>query len=272
MPRASARDVLGDRRPGRHVRALADGHRRDELRVAADEDVVLDHRRVLPNPVVIAGNRAGADVHLLADRRVAQVGQVVGLRPAPEPRLLQLDEVADARARANLRVRADVRERADDARPLQYASPPPGSGRAPSRRRRAPNPRCARREWMTARAPIRRPPWSDTFGRITVSGPTVDAPVHVRRRRVLERDAGRHQRRAPAPATPAALIAASSARLLMPRISSGAIDRPAPTPCGPRGGRSPPGRAGRTPAARCRTPPGAARETAARGRTRRCRS
>ena len=62
--------------------------------------------------VVVAGDGAGADVDLLADRRVAEIGEVVGLRPAAERRLLQLDEVADVRVLADVRVRPEVRERA----------------------------------------------------------------------------------------------------------------------------------------------------------------
>src|SRR5687768_15110931 len=39
--------VLGDRRTGSHVGARADGDRRDELRVAADERAILDDGLVL---------------------------------------------------------------------------------------------------------------------------------------------------------------------------------------------------------------------------------
>ena len=85
-------------------------HRRDQLRVAADERAVLDDRLVLVHAVVVAGDRAGADVDVCADRRVAEVGQVIDLRPGAERGLLQLDEVAD------LGAFADRRSRAADAR------------------------------------------------------------------------------------------------------------------------------------------------------------
>ena len=126
MPRAiasaSGGHVFGDRRSRGDVGALADAHRRDQLRVAADERAVLDDRRVLVRAVVVAGDRAGADVDLLADRRVAEVRQVVGLRPAPERRLLQLDEVADVRVFADVATAAGgartgrSARRADDVR------------------------------------------------------------------------------------------------------------------------------------------------------------
>ena len=91
--------VLGDRRARRDVGVRADAHRRDELRVRSDERAVFDHRRVLLDAVVVAGNGAGADVDALADRRVAEVRQMIGLGLRPERRLLQLDEVADVRVR-----------------------------------------------------------------------------------------------------------------------------------------------------------------------------
>ena len=169
----AGRHVLGDRRSGRHVGARADRHRRDELRVAADEDAVLDHRRVLVDPVVVARDRARADVHLLADRRVAEVGQVAGLRPAPEPGLLQLDEVADARARADLGVRARCARTARRSRLPQYASPTIRQWSSTVTSSASAESTMRTPEWMTARAPIVVRPWSDTPGRITVSGPTV---------------------------------------------------------------------------------------------------
>ena len=52
--------------------------------------------------VVVAGDRAGADVDLLANRRVAEIGEVVGLRAAAERRVLELDEVADVRVFADV--------------------------------------------------------------------------------------------------------------------------------------------------------------------------
>ena len=42
--------------------------------------VVADHRPVLVRAVVVGGDRAGAEVHAGAHRRVADVGEVVGLR------------------------------------------------------------------------------------------------------------------------------------------------------------------------------------------------
>ena len=65
VPLLAARDrqragghVLGDRRAGGDVGACADRHRRDQLRVAADERAVLDDGRMLLHAVVVAGNRA----------------------------------------------------------------------------------------------------------------------------------------------------------------------------------------------------------------------
>ena len=73
--------------------------------------------------VVVARDRAGADVDVLADGRVAEVGEMIRLRPAAERRLLQLDEVADVRAFADVRSRPQVRERTDAARRSRRASP-----------------------------------------------------------------------------------------------------------------------------------------------------
>src|SRR3712207_4397258 len=71
-----ARDgrARSDRRPA----AYRD--RGDKLRVRADEYVVFDDGPMLVSAVVVAGDRAGADVHVPPDARVADVGEVIRLR------------------------------------------------------------------------------------------------------------------------------------------------------------------------------------------------
>src|SRR3954468_20788137 len=113
--------VLGQGRAGAERRTAPDAHRRDELRVGADEDVVLDDRPVLVRAVVVAGNGVGADVHVLSHLAVTDVGQVIGLRAGVDAARLDLDEVADvhvlreqspgtdARVRAEAAVRSDLR-------------------------------------------------------------------------------------------------------------------------------------------------------------------
>ena len=59
---------------------------------------VFDHGRVLVHAVVVAGDRARADVDAFADLRVAQIGEMVRLRTFAQLRFLGLDEVADVRA------------------------------------------------------------------------------------------------------------------------------------------------------------------------------
>src|SRR5258705_1426707 len=119
-------DVLGDHRPGADNRALADRHRGNQRGVRADERARADHRAVLAESVVIAGDRAGPDVGPRPDFRVADVGQVIDLGAFADLRLLQFDEVADLAALAEFGARSNPRERADarlgaDHRPFDMA-------------------------------------------------------------------------------------------------------------------------------------------------------
>ena len=66
---------------------------------------------MLGGAVVVDEDRAGADVDVVADDRVAEVADVVRLRLAPDPRLLELDEVPDLGARADVRLRSQMAER-----------------------------------------------------------------------------------------------------------------------------------------------------------------
>src|SRR6185436_4424546 len=108
-------DVLGDHRAGGGGGAAADADRRHQHGVGANEGAGADVGWVLPLAVVVAGDDAGADVGLLPHRGVADVGEVVGLGAGAEPRRLDLDEVADPRARAEVGARAQPREGADAA-------------------------------------------------------------------------------------------------------------------------------------------------------------
>src|SRR5918999_450904 len=77
-------NVFGNRRAGADVRALPDLHRRDQLRVAANECAVLDDGGVLTLAVVVTRNRAGANVHVGADGGVPEIREMVRLRSVPK--------------------------------------------------------------------------------------------------------------------------------------------------------------------------------------------
>src|SRR5262245_2853253 len=71
---------------------------------------------MLVDAVVVAGDRAGADVDAFTDGRVPDVGQVRHLRPAADRRLLQLDEVTNLRLGADVGQRPQMAERAERRR------------------------------------------------------------------------------------------------------------------------------------------------------------
>src|SRR5687767_10011418 len=75
--------------------SAADDDRRYELRVRSDENVVFDDRAVLERPVVVAGDRSGADVHVTPDRRIPDVREVIGFRSFGNVARFHFDEVAD---------------------------------------------------------------------------------------------------------------------------------------------------------------------------------
>src|SRR6267378_508336 len=115
------RGVLGERGSGAECRAPAHAHRRDELGVRAYENVVLDDGAVLVRSIVVAYDRAGADVDVPAHLAVADIGEVIGLGACAYATRLDLHEVADvhslgeagAGAGSDARVGADTAVRAD---------------------------------------------------------------------------------------------------------------------------------------------------------------
>ena len=74
---------------------MTDTHRRDQLRIGTDEDIVLDDRLVLVGAVVIAGDRPGTDIDPAANGGIANISQMIGFRVCCQAALLDLDEIAD---------------------------------------------------------------------------------------------------------------------------------------------------------------------------------
>ena len=72
----------------RPYRAVANLDRRDQHRIRTDLDIIADLGVVFVLAVVIAGDRAGADIGIFADRRVAEIGQMAGFRASSERRFL----------------------------------------------------------------------------------------------------------------------------------------------------------------------------------------
>src|SRR5690606_37045946 len=107
------RRVLRDRRARTNRRTRTDLDGRDQSRVGADERAVADHGAMLVRAVVVARDRARADVDAAAEGRVADVAQVIHLGAGRSPAVLHLDEVADLHLRVELRARPDAGEGTD---------------------------------------------------------------------------------------------------------------------------------------------------------------
>src|SRR6267154_2374439 len=103
----ACRSVLGERGSSAERRPAADPHRRDKLRVRADENIVLDDGAVLVRPVVVAHDRAGTNVDVAADVAIADVGEVIGLGTRAYATRLDLHEVADVHSLGDARACAD---------------------------------------------------------------------------------------------------------------------------------------------------------------------
>src|SRR6266540_684191 len=82
------RNVLGDGRAGRRLRPITDGEGRNQHGIRSDEGAVTHDGAVLVLAVVVDEHRAGADVDVLADLGVADVGEVRHLAATPDAGLL----------------------------------------------------------------------------------------------------------------------------------------------------------------------------------------
>src|SRR5260370_42452657 len=93
---AVGRNIFRDGGTGGDVGAVADAHRGDQCRIAADKYSLANLCGVLLEAVVIAGNGAGSDVGFGADAGVSQVREMRNLRAFADDGLLRFHKVADA--------------------------------------------------------------------------------------------------------------------------------------------------------------------------------
>src|ERR1700691_2186504 len=94
---------------------VADLDRRNQLGVASDHAATADPREMLVVAVIVDGDHAASDISLAADLGIAQVAQMARLAARSKPRLLGLDEIADAVMAFELGASAQVGEGADVA-------------------------------------------------------------------------------------------------------------------------------------------------------------
>src|SRR6266542_1334920 len=86
-----------DDRSRADICALPYLHGSDQSRVAAHKSSSPDVRRMLTEPVIIAGNGTGTYIHVRAHSRIAEIGEMHCFSAGIEVRLFQLDEVTDLR-------------------------------------------------------------------------------------------------------------------------------------------------------------------------------
>src|SRR5579871_5490382 len=103
-----------DHRARADIDAVAHLYGRDQRRVRPDECALADVGEVLVEAVIVAGDRARADIGALAHPRIAEIGEMVRLRALLDPRVLHLDEIADMDVFLDARARPEPCKRPDD--------------------------------------------------------------------------------------------------------------------------------------------------------------
>ena len=103
-------NVACDRRARSNIRSLAHRNGRDEVRVAADEGIVLDDCAELLLAVVVDRDRAAAHVDVRTEVAVPDVGEMRQFRALTDVRILHLNKITDLHTRTDVTVGADMVE------------------------------------------------------------------------------------------------------------------------------------------------------------------
>ncbi len=95
-------NILRHDAAGGNQRAIADRNRCDQRGIRADEGIRADTGDMLVHAIVIAGDRTGTDIGLLADEGITDIGEMVDLGAGADLGLLDLAEIADLGALAEI--------------------------------------------------------------------------------------------------------------------------------------------------------------------------
>src|SRR5580700_2564619 len=107
------RNIVGNSGASRNVSAVAYFHRRHECGIAAHEYAAADDGGVLMDPIVIAGDGAGAHVGVAAHARIAEISKVHGFGALTDNAFLDLNKIADASALEQADVATEMGEGPD---------------------------------------------------------------------------------------------------------------------------------------------------------------
>src|SRR5690348_9388159 len=107
-------DILRDHASGADIGTVADLYRGDERGVRADKGPCPDLGPVLGEPIIVAGDGAGANVGARAHAGIADIGEMVDLGAFADLGLLDLHEIADMGIVGNRSAGPEPRKRPDD--------------------------------------------------------------------------------------------------------------------------------------------------------------
>ena len=90
------RDILLNGGARSNVGAAVNRDGCDQLRIAPDENAILDDCLVLAHAVIVAGDGSCSNVHILADLGIAQIAQMRRLCSVAELRVFDFDKISNA--------------------------------------------------------------------------------------------------------------------------------------------------------------------------------
>ena len=88
------RDILSHRTARSNKCMIANLHRSNKIRIAANENIVANLRLMLQFPVIIAGDRAAADIDPLADLRIADITEMRYLAALTDAAFFDLNKMS----------------------------------------------------------------------------------------------------------------------------------------------------------------------------------
>ena len=111
-------DVARYHRAGACARAWAEGNGCDQKRIATEEDIIAERCGIFGDTVKVTGDRAGANINIFADGRIADVTEMTHFDAPTKKTVLDLAKVAHVHIFAQVSAGAQMTKWADFAAAL----------------------------------------------------------------------------------------------------------------------------------------------------------
>src|SRR5687767_5408388 len=111
---SSVGNVVTNRGCSGDIDIITQSDGRDQRRIATDLNAIADFAFIFLKSIIVAGDRASADIAIAAYRHITEISKMISLGAIAEPGFFSFHEIADMNVAAQVRAGTQMGKRAND--------------------------------------------------------------------------------------------------------------------------------------------------------------